>query len=222
MFLAYEVKPANGILSGMTQPLLLPDQLDSVYNLPSPSSVFGQQSPMSTKYDVLTVDNTVDQENTDNYVRGGLLGFVEITQRQYGLGAAGGWKGGKTNSDTPFRPVLTNLAVAPAARKFGIGSTLLEVCEFHVQNEWKLHDIVLEVEDYNEKALQFYTKRGFQVIFSDPASRRYDVNGLWIKKVRCRREILRKVLSGSDVAENTTNMMNFDIFRKIRDGLGMK
>ena len=94
-----------------------------------------------------------------------------------------------------IRPVLTNLAVAKHARKGGVGSKLVDCCEDHIRNVWKMNEIVLEVEDYNESALKFYTKRGFKVLYSDPASRRYDLSGLFPEKVRCRRDILRKVYS---------------------------
>ena len=193
MFLAYEVKPATRF-AAMTEPLLLPEQLQTAFHVP--------------------------RDGDKDYVKGVLLGFVEVTQRQYGIGQAG--RSGSdsytgSNSETPYRPVLTNLAVAPRARKSGIGSKLLEACELHARKEWKLNEIVLEVEDYNAKALQFYTKRGFQVIFSDPASRRYDVNGFMIKKVRGRREVLRKVFSGAP--QDGNGIMNFDFFRRIRDGL---
>jgi ribosomal protein S18 acetylase RimI-like enzyme len=168
------------------------------------------------------------------YVRGKLLGFVEITQRPYGIGAADdapssqeifiNANDGTVNGDSenpsdprPLRPVLTNLAVAKDVRQYGIGSKLLDACEHHVRKRWKLHEIILEVEDYNAAALKFYLKRGYHVLFSDPASRRYDVHGLWIRKIRCRREVLRKVFYGMDAA-GLMESGAMDLFRRMREG----
>ena len=58
-----------------------------------------------------------------------------------------------------------------------------------------MNEIVLEVEDYNTQALDFYTKRGYEIMYSDPASRRFDVSGLVLRKIRCTRQILRKDLT---------------------------
>jgi len=176
------------------------------------------------------VDSSVkDMSATDNFVKGDIIGFVEITKKPYGLGSAATTANDtndngdnddlfmkndhetkqETNGDNKnknnvkkkpavqmnIRPVLTNLAVAKHARKGGVGSKLVDQCEDHIQNEWKMNELVLEVEDYNESALKFYTKRGFKVLYSDPASRRYDLSGFFPEKVRCRRDILRKVYS---------------------------
>ena len=92
----------------------------------------------------------------------------------------------------------------------------------YIQQEWNMNEIILEVEDYNTKALDFYLKRGYTVLFSDPASRRYDVAGFWLKKVRCRREIMRKVFTGGRRGAGSMMMMDtdlssFDLFRLIRE-----
>ena len=71
---------------------------------------------------------------------------------------------------------------------------MLETCEQHVAETWKKDEIILEVEDYNDQGLEFYRKRGYEVLFSDPTSRRYDIQGFWLNKVRCRRDIMRKAL----------------------------
>lgn len=207
MFLAYEVQAVQPSMA-RSKPLIL-DTETTIYNA-----------------------NSLPLENDDVcYVRGKLLGFVEITQRPYGIGSstakeeqqeiyinADGTFDGDMNVDPrPLRPVLTNLAVSKDARQYGIGSKLLDACEHHVRKQWKLHEIILEVEDYNSLALKFYTKRGYHVLFSDPASRRYDVHGLWLRKIRCRREVMRKVFSGMDTAGlMETGAMDF--FRKMREG----
>lgn len=135
------------------------------------------------------IQNLPDYVADQPFVRGELLGFVEITQRPYGLGL------GRTVGSDRLRSILTNLAVSRNARTLGIGSKLLDRCERHVAGTWNMNEIVLEVEDYNDKALDFYTKRGYDILYADPASRRFDVSGLVLRKVRCTRQILRKDLT---------------------------
>jgi hypothetical protein len=79
-----------------------------------------------------------------------------------------------------------------------------------------MNEIILEVEDYNIQALEFYRKRGYDVLFSDPASRRYDVQGLWLRKVRCRRDVMRKVFHGGRMNKVENSAM--DLFDRIRQG----
>jgi len=214
MFLAYEVKRVTGITAVLTQPLLLDDELLKVCN----------------RERIRDEDDDDEDEDDIYYVRGDLLGFVEITQRPYGLGntlessssseivtTENDTLGGGIN-DIPMRPVLTNLAVLRGARRYGIGSKLVDACEMHVRKRWNMNEIVLEVEDYNTKGLEFYRRRGFEILFSDPASRRYDINSsFWLKKVRCRREIMRKVYNNRHLSlmESADN-----IVRKICETMG--
>ena len=93
------------------------------------------------------------------------------------------------------RPVLTNLSVKKNARVSGVGSKLLEACERTARAEWGKSEMVLEVENDNVAAQKWYQKRGYRVLFSDPSSQRYDVNGFFLKKVGCTRQILRKPLN---------------------------
>lgn len=180
MFLAYAAEPALNEYYP-NRPLIMDNA--EIYNLPS---------------------YVADQP----FVRGELLGFVEITQRPYGLGQ------GRGVSSDPVRPILTNLAVSRSARTLGIGGKLLDRCESHVARNWRMGEIVLEVEDYNTQALNFYTKRGYEVLYADPASRRFDVSGLVLRKVRCTRQVLRKVLTWqrAQQAGEEVNARNFNFF----------
>ncbi|VEU41341.1 unnamed protein product [Pseudo-nitzschia multistriata] len=203
MFLAYEVKRTTGVTDVLSQPLLMEDELEGAYNMDGLRSLPAQEQAGTSR------NPAGGRDDSECYVRGDLLGFVEITQRPYGLGQATE-SSSESSSDVasvlegfsfnerPMRPILTNLAVLKAARKYGIGSKLLEACEEHVRKGWNMNEIVLEVEDYNTKGLEFYRQRGYEVLFSDPASRRYDIEGFWLNKVRCRREIMRKVFSKFD------------------------
>jgi ribosomal protein S18 acetylase RimI-like enzyme len=213
MFLAYEVQAAAPS-AARSKPLVL--DTETIYNVNS--LVSNEKS------------NSDDADDNTCFVRGKLIGFVEITQRPYGIGSPDAAEpsqeifinaDGTTDSDhapdsRPLRPVLTNLAVVKEARQYGVGSKLLDACEQHVRKRWKLHEIILEVEDYNAPALKFYLKRGYHVLFSDPASRRYDVHGLWLRKVRCRREVLRKVFYGMDTA-GLMESGAMELFRKMRE-----
>jgi ribosomal protein S18 acetylase RimI-like enzyme len=171
MFLAYEVKAATSKKDYLSKPLVL--DLDSVYH----------------KRQLLADSSSSSSKDVD-FVKGDLIGFVEITQRAYGLGDTV-----SSDDSDMLRPVLTNLAVRHDARKSGIGSKLLDVCEQHIVKNWNMNECVLEVEDYNTRANKWYQNRGYRVLFSDPAARRYDVSGVVLKKVRGQRDIMRKVLT---------------------------
>jgi len=125
------------------------------------------------------------------------------------------------------RPVLTNLAVKKEARSSGVGSKLLDACERTAAVEWRKAEMVLEVEDENAAARKWYQKRGYRVLFSDPTSKRYDVNGLFLKKRGCTRQILRKslsfrapqIISPSDEAK-TPLLGSFEgVFRRLRENV---
>jgi ribosomal protein S18 acetylase RimI-like enzyme len=226
MFLAYEVLVADPSVA-RSKPLVL--DTETIYNV---------HSLLLSHHD----KNDDDEQNSCCYVRGKLLGFVEITQRPYGIGTAkdpptpsqeiyinvndgsrststttNGDSNNPSDPHRPLRPVLSNLAVDKDARQYGIGSKLLDACEQHVRKRWKLNEIILEVEDYNAAALKFYLKRGYHILFSDPASRRYDVHGLWLRKIRCRREVLRKVFHGMDAA-GLVESGAMDLFRRMIEG----
>jgi ribosomal protein S18 acetylase RimI-like enzyme len=157
MFLAYQVVEVE---DGSASPTLSTDDLDRVYNFPT-------------------------NGKGKNYVRGDILGFVEITQRSYNLGP---------DDDTDVRPFLTNLAVSNKARQSGIGSQLMEECERYIVDVWNMKDVALEVDFDNSNAQAFYSKRGYRHMFSASACQRYDTSGLVLKKVKCTKEIMLKTL----------------------------
>jgi GNAT superfamily N-acetyltransferase len=193
MFLAYEVIPVMSDLIAMEKPLIL--DLGQVHNLPT-------------------------KQSGSEYVRGELIGFCEITQRPYGLGKGQGALYDNAPA-LPLRPILTNLAVKRDVRKYGIGSKLLDQCEQHVAKGWKLDEIILEVEDYNTRALDFYANREYELIFEDPASRRFDVGGLLLRKVPCTRKVFKKVLSEVGAGKKDTVTIDLDFFRRIRETVGV-
>lgn len=68
-----------------------------------------------------------------------MIGFVEVSETsgsKYGMGS------GVPIADT--RPVVSNLAVDPLARRFGIGTALMDACEDLVKT-WQFEEIILQV-----------------------------------------------------------------------------
>jgi ribosomal protein S18 acetylase RimI-like enzyme len=167
---------------------------------------------------------SIHEDEAPMYVKGPLVGFVEIVHTPYSLGVLddpdmlqAGMK--------PHRPLLRNLVVAEHARNAGIGSRLLEACERHVQTHWQMNELVLEVDDLwsesspppsspdigsvdeqdtvaaaatsTPSAVEFYRKKGYEVVFSDPESKRYDEEtGEVIGQIQCRRDVMRKLFGG--------------------------
>ena len=78
--------------------------------------------------------------------------------------------------------------------------------------------MILQVEEDNPKARQFYERRGYEVIFSDPASRRFDASGFFVKTVRTTKICMRKNLSLQRLFRQSEQSNNgFNIFRALRD-----
>lgn len=196
MFVARRVLPVSsvGTKAALKKPIIL--DVDTIYNLSS----------------------NVDEE--EDYVKDQVIGFVEVTEKAFGLGTPSQSGGGGSNNGKELRPVLTNLAVHPSFRKASVGSQLLRACEDIVAQKWKQHDeIVLEVEDDNPKALAFYSKRGYEVVFEDPASRRYDVNGFFLQKKQCTKICMRKALGGGRAG---TSFLGSNLLQSLRESVFSK
>lgn len=66
------------------------------------------------------------------------------------------------------RPIIENLAVKKEYRRQGVGKALLESCEQAIQSWIPFHDdICAQVEEGNDKALQFFGNNGYEVLFTD-------------------------------------------------------
>ena len=114
-------------------------------------------------------------ENGDVLAKGPIIGFCEVSERKFGLG--------KGYNDTKARPYLSNLSVMESARQSGIGSRLVDACEEAVLDWDAGHkEIALQVEEDNQSAIQFYKKRGYEYVFSDPTCKRYDTSGFFLKE----------------------------------------
>jgi len=149
--------------------------------------------------------------------RGKIIGFVDITERPFGLipemnklDPVLGDKaviGKKSDISRPLRPILTNLSVKKEYRKSGVGSKLIECCENAVVHTWsrQYNEILLEVEQDNLSAQQFYEKRGYRALFTDPACRRLDTSGLILRQVRTSKICYRKNLDQWNTRDNVSS-----------------
>jgi ribosomal protein S18 acetylase RimI-like enzyme len=204
----------------LTSPLVL--DFSNAYNLRNHRTINGDDSSSSN-----------NRAADTDYVRGEILGFVEVTNRRFGLGVmppptsvlvqhSSGNDSISNYLADQTRAVLTNLSVRRDVRQFGVGSKLLDFCEEHVASEWGGAEVVLEVEDDNARAKDFYRKRGYQVVYADGTARRYDLSGLWLREVRCRRLIMRKCLvpeSAAEIAVQNTVNFGIKVLQAIKDNV---
>jgi len=215
MFVAREIVAANG--DEEEEPLI--DDIKSVYNV---------------KY----------LDLNSKYKRGQVLGFVDVTEKNFGIATGENEDGAiigfgdeteledgsstplraKSNAKRPLRPVLTNLSVKEEARGSGVGSKLVEACEEVVMSSWqrKYFEMVLEVEKSNTAAQSFYDKRGYKALFADPTSRRFDTAGVFLRKVRttkiCYKKDLRLQRAKSATAGGKEGSL-FDDIQKLGETL---
>eukprot|EP00978_Attheya_sp_CCMP212_P018417 scaffold50392_cov52-Attheya_sp.AAC.3 len=170
------------------------------------------------------------QDNDLEFIRGDVIGFCEVSERPFGLGKNFDEQsddGGYRVRKRPIRPLLTNLSVRPDVRKSGLGSQLVRVCEDAVlQWDPAYDEIVLQVEEDNPLALQFYEKRGYASLFADPSCRRFDTSGIFLQQVRttkiCMRKSLRRGLIGNRNGNDTLGSFfsnGSSLFDKLRDSI---
>lgn len=192
-------------------------------------------------------------DSSERYTVGDILGFVDVTEKAFGLPSSPKGKAedkikeDKTEEEeesqseeakirlrnkAALRPVLTNLSVTPNARKSGVGSALVDVCEDVVidSEEWtrNYNEMILEVEEENNLAQEFYEKRGYVAVFKDPSSRRFDTSGLILNNVRTTKICYRKDLTrkqaqkGSSKTEVNTAGGFGMFFAKIKEAVGIE
>ena len=159
------------------------------------------------------------------YVTDEIIGYVEVMEKQFGLGGNfnnekpkpiinNRKKKKKKQSGEKPRPYLGNLSVVDYARKSGIGSKLVETCEKVVLGWNRGHkEIVLQVEDDNKSAIQFYKRRGYEFVYADPTCRRFDTSGFILKETRVTKYAMLKRLP---VADRSKDEEANDIGQKIK------
>ena len=60
--------------------------------------------------------------------------------------------------------LIRNVCTAIKHRGKGVGTCLMKTCMEYAQYEWKCKKCILNVEDENDKAIQFYESLGFKPI----------------------------------------------------------
>lgn len=138
------------------------------------------------------------------YITGEIIGYSEVSEKNFGLG--GNFETNKkSKSGVKPRPYLSNLSVVKYARQSGVGSKLLDACEEAVRDWDAGHtEIVLQVEEDNPTAIQFYKRRGWEFVFADPTCRRYDTSGFFLRESRITKYAMIKRL------DTITNRRNTD------------
>jgi len=150
-------------------------------------------------------------------VAGEMIGYCEMMEKKFGLG--GNFEGNQVSADEAtedeneeekeveekLRPYLGNLSVVKYARRSGVGSKLMDEGE-QVVREWDAGhtEIVLQVEEDNPSAIQFYKRRGWEFVFADPTCRRYDTSGFFLKESRVTKYAMIKRLDQQNADQNGT------------------
>ncbi|KAL3760464.1 hypothetical protein ACHAWU_004902 [Discostella pseudostelligera] len=140
-------------------------------------------------------------------VVGEIIGYCEVSEKNFGLG--GNYETTKqrrrsSSAENKLRPYLSNLSVVDYARRSGVGSKLLDAGEDAVRNWNAGHtEIVLQVEEDNPNAIQFYKRRGWEFVFADPTCRRYDTSGFFLKECRVTKYAMIKRLDA--ISTSTTD-----------------
>ncbi|CAN0040705.1 unnamed protein product [Phaeothamnion confervicola] len=93
-----------------------------------------------------------------------------------------------------LRPLLSNLAVAPAARRRGVGRRLVARCEATARG-WGYGELLLLVDSANAAAIRLYEKMGYELLFEDRMAMRVEVTPVQIRNARCTNLCLRKSLA---------------------------
>jgi ribosomal protein S18 acetylase RimI-like enzyme len=112
--------------------------------------------------------------------------------------------------------------VVEGARGSGIGSELLDASVRAVRN-WNANhtEIVLQVEEDNPIAIQFYKRRGWEFVFADPTCRRYDTSGIFLRETRVTKYAMVKRLDDEDVGnrdeiEKASNLVGSQFLQRLR------
>jgi ribosomal protein S18 acetylase RimI-like enzyme len=183
--------------------------------IPMSSPIVSATTPLILDTSQINNNNNMDTSGTDDWVRGEILGFCEVTERPFGIAA-----GQKNRGAVNPRPVLTNLSVRADARELGMGGKLVHACEDAVLEWENQNEVLLEVEKDNQKAFEFYKRRGYSILFEDPACRRYNTNGILLGKEMCTKICMRKDLKSkaasrqTETGKSSFNLVN--IFNSIR------
>ncbi|KAL3807835.1 hypothetical protein ACHAXA_009725 [Cyclostephanos tholiformis] len=164
---------------------------------------------------IYNVDTTKASPNV-TYRTGEIIGYCEVSEKNFGLGDNyvndnNNGRRRRKDADKSTRPYLSNLSVVEGARKSGIGSRLLDACVQAVRDwDGNYTEIVLQVEEDNPIAIQFYKRRGWEFVFADPTCRRYDTSGIFLRETRITKYAMVKRLD-NDFGNRVQNERESDI-----------
>lgn len=171
--------------------------------------------------EIFNADDLISIDGGGTYAAGDIIGYCEVSTKNFGLGE--NFDAGRRQDKTKkSRPYLSNLSVVPNARQSGVGGALLNACEDAVRN-WNANhtEIVLQVEEDNQIAIQFYRRRGWEIVFADPTCRRYDTSGFFLKESRITKYAMIKRLEQRR-STGTLSYVGSTFIQKLRSSFFVK
>jgi len=203
-----------------------------VYSVDESSNMNVIANKIDSADQIFNADQLPAGGDESTLVCGEIIGYCEMVEKKFGLG--GNFEGDEPNDDDnekdddekevkmeeKLRPYLGNLSVVKYARRSGVGSKLMDEGE-QVVREWDAGhtEIVLQVEEDNPSAVQFYKRRGWEFVFADPTCRRYDTSGFFLKESRVTKFAMIKRLDQQKADQNGLNEANDDAGESLMDKL---
>ncbi|GMI45048.1 hypothetical protein TrCOL_g3321 [Triparma columacea] len=124
-------------------------------------------------------------------INGEIVGWCEIRMSKFGIGVEQLSEFALSrNTSLSEVPLITNLCVEEEVRGKGVGKKLVEAA-IKAGSGWG-KEVYLQVESTNVKAIDFYRKLHFDVVFDDPACRRVDVGWLGWEEKRTVKTCMRR------------------------------
>ena len=191
-----------------------------VYSVDASSNINGNKNTIiSSDGQIFNADQLLSGGGESKLLAGEMIGYCEMTEKKFGLG--GNFENKPNDAEEEkLRPYLGNLSVVKYARQSGVGSKLVDEGE-EVVREWDAGhtEIVLQVEEDNPSAIQFYKRRGWEFVFADPTCRRYDTSGLFLKESRITKYAMIKRLDQTMKADQNgeTSSTGESMLDKIRN-----
>lgn len=198
-----------------------------VYAVPGTTQINGNIADLVEDPSQIYNMGEADSQNIESgemiYMTGEIIGYSEVSEKSFGLGAGFDATATTTTIETTSqgkrkkkvgekpRPYLSNLSVVEYARQSGVGSKLLDACEQTVR-DWNAGytEIVLQVEEDNQTAIQFYKRRGWEYVFADPTCRRFDTSGFFLKESRITKyAMIKRLTNGSENGEGASDAPSF-------------
>ncbi|CAM9393320.1 unnamed protein product [Ascophyllum nodosum] len=95
-----------------------------------------------------------------------------------------------------LRPILANLTVGRSARRKGLAKRMVRRCEAAAK-EWGFDEVLLLVEENNQRAKRLYQKLGYKTLFSDREAKQVVPDSYQIRDVPCVNVCMRRDLNAN-------------------------